>query len=30
MRLIPGHPVVEHPRITLRPKHGISVTLERR
>jgi cytochrome P450 len=30
MRLVAGHPVVEHPRITLRPKHGIRVTLERR
>jgi cytochrome P450 len=30
MRLVPTHPVVEHPRITLRPKHGIRVTLERR
>ncbi len=30
MSLVPTHPVVEHPRITLRPKHGIRVTLERR
>ncbi|HEY9286082.1 MAG TPA: cytochrome P450 [Pyrinomonadaceae bacterium] len=30
MRLVPDHPVVEHPRITLRPKHGIRVRLERR
>ena len=30
MRLVPTHPVVEHPRITLRPRHGIRVTLERR
>jgi cytochrome P450 len=30
MRLVPDHPVVEHPRITLRPKHGIRMTLEER
>ena len=30
MRLAAGHEVVEHPRITLRPKHGVRVTLERR
>jgi hypothetical protein len=30
MSLVANHPVVEHPRITLRPKHGIRVTLERR
>ncbi|MCA1616746.1 MAG: cytochrome P450, partial [Acidobacteria bacterium] len=30
MRLVPAHPVVEHPRITLRPKHGIRVTLGKR
>ena len=30
MRLLPNHPVVEHPRLTLRPKHGIRVTLEQR
>ena len=30
MSLVPTHPVVEHPRITLRPKHGIRVTLEKR
>jgi cytochrome P450 len=30
MRLDPAHPVVEHPRITLRPKHGVRVTLEKR
>ncbi|MCA1556526.1 MAG: cytochrome P450, partial [Acidobacteria bacterium] len=30
MRLVPGHAVVEHPRITLRPKHGILMTLEER
>lgn len=30
MRLVPGHIVVEHPRITLRPKHGIHVTMEER
>ncbi|HLL72297.1 MAG TPA: cytochrome P450 [Pyrinomonadaceae bacterium] len=30
MRLVPGHAVVPHPRITLRPKHGIRMTLEER
>ncbi len=30
MRLVPGHAVVAHPRITLRPKHGILMTLEER
>jgi cytochrome P450 len=30
MRLVPGHPVVEHPRMTLRPKHGIRMKLEDR
>jgi cytochrome P450 len=30
MRLVANHPVVEHPRITLRPKHGIRMTLEKR
>ena len=30
MRLVPDHPVEMHPRITLRPKHGIQMTLERR
>ena len=30
MRLVPGHAVVEHPRLTLRPKHGILMTMEER
>ncbi|HZG50991.1 MAG TPA: cytochrome P450, partial [Pyrinomonadaceae bacterium] len=30
MRLVSGHAVVPHPRITLRPKHGIRMTLEDR
>lgn len=30
MRLVPGHPVEPSPRITLRPKHGVRVTLARR
>jgi cytochrome P450 len=30
MRLVPDHPVVPLPRITLRPRHGIRVTLEER
>jgi cytochrome P450 len=30
MRLVPGHPVEPSARITLRPKHGIRVTLRRR
>ncbi len=30
MRLVPGHPVEPQPRITLRPKHGLRMTLERR
>ena len=30
MRLVPDHPVVEHPRITLRPRYGIRVKLEER
>ncbi|MDP3721986.1 MAG: cytochrome P450 [Candidatus Omnitrophota bacterium] len=30
MRLIPGHPVTPHPRLTLRPKDGIGVILEHR
>ncbi|HEX6903898.1 MAG TPA: cytochrome P450 [Thermoanaerobaculia bacterium] len=30
MRLVPGHPVEPSPRITLRPKHGVRVMLERR
>ncbi len=30
MRLVPQHSVETYPRITLRPKNGIRVTLERR
>lgn len=30
MRLVPGQRVEPHPRITLRPKNGVRVTLERR
>ena len=30
MRLVPGHPVEVQPLITLRPKHGMMMTLERR
>jgi cytochrome P450 len=30
MRLVEGHPVEVQPRITLRPKHGMMMTLERR
>lgn len=30
MRLVPGQQVEPHPRITLRPKNGVRVTLERR
>ena len=30
MRLVPGHPVELQPLITLRPKHGMLMTLERR
>jgi len=30
MRLVPGHPVVPQPVVTLRLKHGLKVTLERR
>ena len=30
VRLVPGHPVELLPSITLRPKHGIRVQLERR
>ncbi len=30
MRLVPGHPVVPEPLITLRPRHGIRAVLERR
>jgi cytochrome P450 len=30
MRLVPGHPVAPEPLITLRPKHGMRMTVERR
>jgi cytochrome P450 len=30
MRLVPGHPVATQPMVTLRPKHGMRMTLERR
>lgn len=30
LRLVPGHPVVPSPSITLRPKHGMRMTLEKR
>ena len=30
MRLVPGHRVELQPSITLRPKYGIKMTLERR
>jgi cytochrome P450 len=30
MRLVPGHPVVPQPVVTLRLKHGLRMTLERR
>jgi cytochrome P450 len=30
MRLVPGHPVELQPLVTLRPKHGMRMTLERR
>ena len=30
MRLVPGHVVEVQPLITLRPKHGMMMTLERR
>jgi cytochrome P450 len=30
LRLVPGHPVVPQPLITLRAKHGMKMTLERR
>jgi len=29
-RLVPGHPVLLDPKITLRPKHGVQMTLHRR
>jgi cytochrome P450 len=30
MRLVPGHPVIPAPSITLRPKHGMRMVLEKR
>ncbi len=30
MRMVPGHPVETQPLITLRPKHGMRMTVERR
>jgi cytochrome P450 len=30
LRLVPNHPVEPHPVITLRPKHGMRMTVERR
>jgi cytochrome P450 len=30
MRLVPGHPVETEPLITLRPKHGMRMIVERR
>jgi cytochrome P450 len=30
LRLVPGHPVVPQPIVTLRPKHGMRMTVERR
>jgi hypothetical protein len=30
MRLVPGHPVVPQPVVTLRLKHGLRMTLEER
>jgi cytochrome P450 len=30
LRLVPGHPVELYPRITLRPKHGMRMTIEER
>ncbi len=30
MRLVPGHTVALMPRLTLRPKHGLAMTLQRR
>ena len=30
LRLVPGHPVKTQPLITLRPKHGMMLTIERR
>jgi cytochrome P450 len=30
LRLVPGHPIEFQPAVTLRPKHGVRMTLERR
>jgi cytochrome P450 len=30
LRLVPGHPVAVAPQVTLRPAHGMRMTLERR
>ncbi len=30
LRLVPGHPVEFQPAVTLRPKHGMAMTIERR
>jgi cytochrome P450 len=30
LHLVPGHPVELQPAVTLRPKHGMVMTLERR
>jgi cytochrome P450 len=30
LRLVPGHPVVPQPLVTLRTKHGMKMTVERR
>ena len=30
LRLVPGHPVKLAPRITLRPRHGMRMTVEKR
>jgi cytochrome P450 len=29
-RLVPGHPIALQARVTLRPRHGMRMTLERR
>ena len=30
LRSMPGHPVAVEPGVTLRPKHGLMMTLEKR
>ncbi len=30
LRLVPGHPIVVEPGVTLRPKHGLMMKLEKR